>query len=413
MPWYHTFTALARFAFYMVATSTPTLPTSSGALAAPPLSYKQLDILHSLRGFCAFYVVIFHAKFILWAGGRQYLEAHPRTTWGVLDYGAFALDLLSSAGYEMVVFFFVLSGFFIRYAQHKKHRQAGDFYVNRLVRIYPPFLISLLLAAAALTVLATQVPQALDATAGRELNATLATAWAELRTLDVLGAVRAIAFLHVDQHYLGDNVVYWSLLPEALFYLVVPLAFWRIRWYYVASGLLFLVGMYFEWRGIPMGDITHYALVYNVYFAAGIALYDVIVCTTWLDRVRRLPQWLTLPALLGLLLLLVGVTLLKVKVVPTVVAGVLAVLAVSVLLAGHVSARNVLVRVLHKIGEFSFSLYLYHYPLLLLLYAGLVRYTGKLFIYDRLYWLAVPLVTLICYGLYQITERRSVQFFRK
>jgi peptidoglycan/LPS O-acetylase OafA/YrhL len=397
----------------MVPSSTLTIPRAETKLAALPLSYQQLDILHCLRGFCALYVVIFHAKFILWAGGRQYLETHPHVTWGATDYVAFVLDLLSSSGYEMVVFFFVLSGFFIRYAQHKKHRAAADFYVNRLVRIYPPFLISLGLAAIALVVVATQVPQALDATAGRELNATLATAWHELQTLNIMGAVRAIFFLHLDQHYLGDNVVYWSLLPEALFYLIVPLAFWRIRWYYVASALLFVVGLCCEWKGIPLNNVARYLLMYNVYFAAGIGLYDVVVSTNWLAQVRRLPKWITLPGLLALLLMLIGVTLLKLKVVPTVLAGVLAVLSVSVLLAGHVSPRNWLVRAMHKVGEFSFSLYLYHYPLLLLAYAGLVSYTGKLYVYDRIYWLALPFVVAICYGLYLVTERASVRYFRK
>ena len=397
----------------MVPTSTISLPVAKQQLTAAPLTYQQLDILHCLRGFCALYVVVFHAKFILWAGGRQYLVAHPRPTWGVVDYAAFALDLLSGAGYEMVIFFFVLSGFFIRYAQHKKHRKAGDFYKNRLVRIYPPFLVSLCLAALALMVVATQVPQALDASVGRELNATLATAWSELCNLNVLEALRAVLFLHLDQHYLGDNVVYWSLLPEALFYFLVPLALWQIRWYYLGSALLFALGIYFELRGLPMSSIAHYLLSYNAYFAAGMGLYDAVVCTNWLTQVRRLPKWTVLGGLLVLMLLLIEVSLLKIKILPTLLAGVLAIIAVSVLLAGYVSPQNWLVRLLHKVGEFSFSLYLYHYPLLLLLYAGLVSYTGKLFIYQRIYWLAIPLVTIICYGLYLVTERRSVQYFRK
>lgn len=397
----------------MVPTSTLALPVTKQRLTAPPLTYQQLDILHCLRGFCALYVVVFHAKFILWAGGRQYMIDHPRITWGIVDYAAFALDLLSGAGYEMVIFFFVLSGFFIRYAQHKKHRKPGEFYQNRLVRIYPPFLVSLLLAAVALTVVATQVPQALDASVGRELNTTLAAAWAELHNLNILGALRAVCFLHLDQHYLGDNVVYWSLLPEALFYLLVPLALWRIRWYYLGSALLYIAGIYCDLKGLPMSSLTHYLLSYNAYFAAGIGLYDAVVCTNWLAYVRRLPKWTVLGALIVLLLLLVEVSLLKIKIIPTLLAGVLAIVAVSVLLAGYVSPQNWLVRLLHKIGEFSFSLYLYHYPLLLLLYAGLVSYTGKLIIYQRIYWLAIPVVTAICYGLYLVTERRSVRYFRK
>jgi peptidoglycan/LPS O-acetylase OafA/YrhL len=395
----------------MAAPAPPTTLTSASAVI--PLSYQQLDILHSLRGFCAFYVVIFHAKFILWSGGRQFLEARPRVTWGIVDYVAFALDLFSSAGYEMVIFFFVLSGFFIRYAQHKKPRGAKDFYINRIIRIYPPFLVSLVLAAIALTLVATQIPQALDTGTGRELNTTLAEAWAELQKLNLLGVVRAVLFLRLSQHFLGDNIVYWSLLPEALFYLVVPLAFWRIRWYYVASLGLFLIGLYCNWQGILLSALGEYVLTYNMYFAAGIGLYDLIVATNWLQWLKRLPRWLTLLSLGGLLLLLIGTTLLKVPVLPMVLAGVLAVLAVSVLLAGHVSARNWLVRGLHKLGEFSFSLYLYHYPLLLITYIGIVKFTGRLFIYDRIYWLVLPFITMVCYGLYWVTERVSINYFRK
>ncbi|WP_400192003.1 acyltransferase family protein [Hymenobacter sp. B81] len=392
-------------------TSTAT-PVSTPA-PARSLSYQELDILHSLRGFCAFYVVIFHAKFLLWSGGQQYLQAFPRTQWGSTDYASFALDMFSAAGYEMVIFFFVLSGFFIRYAQLRKHRAAGAFYLNRIVRIYPPFLVSLVLAAAVLTVVATQVPQVLNPGLGRELNATLAEAWQELRAFDAGGLVRALLFLKLGLHYLGDNVVYWSLLPEALFYLLIPVAFRYVRWYYLLSAALFGVGLVLSWRGVPQNDLLRFALSYNVYFALGVGLYDVVVRTDWVERVRRIPRFITLPGLGGMLLALVGLSLLKWTVAATVLSGVLAVLAVLVLLAGHVSRQNLLVRGLHKLGLFSFSLYLYHYPLLLLCYAALVKFTGKLFIYERVYWLAVPLVTLVCYGLYWITERVSVNYFRK
>lgn len=60
----------------------------------------------------------------------------------------------------------------------------------------------------------------------------------------------------------------------------------------------------------------------------------------------------------------------------------------------------------------SFSLYLYHFPLLLLSYAGLVSLTGSLVNPTRYYWLAVPLVTAGCYVLYYVTERVAVRFFR-
>ncbi|AHJ96422.1 hypothetical protein Hsw_0827 [Hymenobacter swuensis DY53] len=376
------------------------------------LTYQELDILHALRGFCAFYVVIFHAKFILWSGGRQYLQVHPRATWGALDYLAFGADMLSSAGYEMVIFFFVLSGFFIRYAQLRKHRKPVAFYINRIVRIYPPFLFASVLAAVGLWCVARGIPVAVAADNGRELNTTLAEAWHELSTLNLGGVVRTLGFLQVNKVYIGYNDVYWSLLPEAIFYLAVPLAFWRIWVYYGLSIAIHAVGLLWTQHG-PLNPFIDYLLTFNFYFAVGAMFYDAVVRTPWLTWARRVPGWLLLllmGALFGALLLL---AVLKLKPISGLVATLLAVLSMTTLLAGKVSAQNPLIRGLHKLGVFSFSLYLYHFPLLLLCYGGLVYLTGETVFYARYYWLALPLVTLVAYALYWVTERASVNYFRK
>ena len=42
-----------------------------------------------------------------------YLEKFPRSSWDLLDYLVFGIDMLSSAGGVFVIAFFVLSGFFI------------------------------------------------------------------------------------------------------------------------------------------------------------------------------------------------------------------------------------------------------------------------------------------------------------
>ncbi|UOQ55188.1 acyltransferase family protein [Hymenobacter cellulosivorans] len=381
--------------------------------AVKSLSYQELDILHSLRGFCAFYVVIYHAKYILWSGGRQYLSAFPRTAWNPLDYMTFLLDMLSSAGYEMVVFFFVLSGFFIRYAQRKKHRQPIAFYINRIVRIYPPYLVSILLGATILLLIGHYVPTALDATIGRELNTDLATAWTELHAFNVGSLGRLLSFMPLGTLFIGHNVVHWSLLPEALFYLIIPLAFWRIRVYYFVSVGAFLLGVFLTRSGHIFNPVTTYFCIYNFYFAVGVALYDSVVDTNWLASFRRANGWLMSLVIIGLFLALIPLAILKLKLVSGLVATVLAVLAVSTLLAGRVARQNVVVRFMHSIGIFSFSLYLFHYPMLLLCYGVLVYSTGQQFTYVRYYWLAVPIVTLLSYALYWVTERVSVNYFRK
>lgn len=382
----------------------------------PPriLSYQELDILHCLRGFCSFYVVIYHAKYVLWAGGTEYLNAFPRATWTIMQYVAFALDMLSSAGYEMVVFFFVLSGFFIRYAQLRKPRVAKDFYLNRIVRIYPPYIFSMILAIVVLAIVVHWVPQIISPINKRELNTSLSMAWNDLCAFNFLKFIRALLFLPVQGAiYVGYNSVYWSLLPEALFYVAVPLAFWRIRAYYVTSIVAYLVGIVLVVLKYNQVGFLDFFLKYNFYFAVGVALYDIITRTDWLARVRRMPSWLLLLTVIVLFSVLLPLALLKLKVISGLVAVILAVLAVSILLAGRVSHNNLVLRFFHPIGIFSFSLYLYHFPLLILLNGILTALTGDVVFYNRYYWLAIPVVTGSCYVLYWITERVSINLFRK
>lgn len=375
------------------------------------LGYKELDILHSLRGFCAFYVVIGHAKYILWSGGSQYLQTHPIKTWNPLDFLAFALDIFSSAGYEMVIFFFVLSGFFIHYAQDRKRRGVWDFYLNRIVRIYPPYLFSLLLAAGCLYAVAVGFPHVLRPDLGRELNVSLTGAWAELRNLSFRQAIGTLFFLPPGKFFLGYNSVYWSLLPEAIFYLLVPFVLRIPRWYYVLSIVGYVAGSVMQLHGHP--NLPGQLLQYNLFFAVGSALYEVVVYTNWLQRWRQVSPWLVWIGLAALLVALIGVALTEYRQVSNMIATVLAFLSVSALLAGFVSRENPVVKALHWLGVCSFSLYLYHFPLLLVCYALLTQFTGELFVYARYYWLILPVVTALCYALYSITEKPSVKFFRK
>lgn len=392
----------------------PASVSETAQSATRGLSYQELDILHCLRGFCAFYVVVFHAKYILWAGGHEYMQVFPRVTWSAWQYVAFIADMLSSAGYEMVIFFFVLSGFFIRYAQQRKYRAPFAFYLNRIVRIYPPYLVSIVLAVLVLVLLARLVPQMFTTVGNRELNTTLLAAWSDLHNLDLMGVVRTLSFLPLPHRvYIGYNTVYWSLLPEALFYAAVPLAFWRIQVYYLVSTLLYLLGIGASALHYNLEGATSFLLAHNFYFALGVALYDVVVRTQWLTWFRRIPGWLLGVILLVLFVMLIALALFKLKIFSVLIAVLLAVISISALLSGRVSRRNVVVRIFHPIGLFSFSLYLYHYPLLLLCSGLVTVLTGHLVIYTRYYWLAVPVVTLVCYALYWATERASVNFFRK
>ena len=159
--------------------------------------------------------------------------------------------------------------------------------------------------------------------------------------------------------------------------------------------------------------LGNFVFVFNGYFALGVGPYDIVTTRPkWLETFRRFNGILLALGLTLLLLLLVGVAALHLRTLSGALASLLAVLGVSVLLAGRVNRKNPFVRIFHEIGIFSFSLYLYHFPLLILSYAGLVAITGNLVNYTRYYWLAIPLVTAASFALYYVTERVAVRFFR-
>ncbi|MBC6697809.1 acyltransferase family protein [Hymenobacter puniceus] len=390
-----------------------TSTSSAVSTSVKGLTYQELDILHCLRGFCAFYVVIYHAKYLLWSGGRQFLTAYPRETWSVLDYAYFGIDMLSSAGFEMVVFFFVLSGFFIRYAQRKRHRPAVAFYINRVVRIYPPYLFSVLISIYALACIVNYVPLVLNVSDNRELNQEIAKAWQELQDFRFHNIANVLGFSRLDHTYVGSNGVYWSLLPEALFYLSIPLAFRYIKAYYILSTLAFATGAVLNVLHVEMTPFSNFLVTHNFYFAVGVGLYDAVVDTKWVAIFQRANGWLLSVAVIVLFTIILFLAILKLKLLSGIIAVILAIVAISSLLAGRVKRENPLVRLMHSIGIFSFSLYLFHYPLLLLCYGLLVYITGQQFSYLRYYWLAVPVVTVGSYLLYWVTERVSVNYFRK
>jgi peptidoglycan/LPS O-acetylase OafA/YrhL len=202
-------------------------------------------------------------------------------------------------------------------------------------------------------------------------------------------------------------------LPEALFYVGVPLFFWRINWYYLLSALIY-VGSFLTYPDAAATNVlVHYFVVYNFYFALGVALYDIVLHTNWLGLMRRSSGKFL--ALLSILLfgMMLGAKFTNIMPLSGLFAALLAFLSISALLAGKVSPRNWLIRSARYIGIRSFSLYLYHFPLLILCYTCLVWLTGELVFYQRYYWLGVLVVTLLSVGLYQVTERLSVDFFRK
>lgn len=91
-------------------------------------------------------------------------RGHIWLEWGALDAdsrgaGVFALFALGRLGHEAVVFFFVLSGFFVGgpclAALRDREFSPRRYWVDRLTRLYPPYLAAILLTLC-VTAIATQ-----------------------------------------------------------------------------------------------------------------------------------------------------------------------------------------------------------------------------------------------------------------
>ena len=99
------------------------------------------DKLDFLRGVAAFYVVLNHTRGSFWIGGKTLLAIDPTP----LNYVMTILLQFTALGQEFVVLFFVLSGFAMRHSlTHSKSN--GRFYLKRILRIWPPYIIAVMFA---------------------------------------------------------------------------------------------------------------------------------------------------------------------------------------------------------------------------------------------------------------------------
>lgn len=110
---------------------------------------KNIVFLDTLRGFAAIYVMVGHARWLLWEGYSEGYQLHPET------YSAYNKLLmyffsLFKYGHEAVLLFFVLSGFVIHLRYAKNFQRFGEFrfeffsYLSRRFwRIVPPLLLAI------------------------------------------------------------------------------------------------------------------------------------------------------------------------------------------------------------------------------------------------------------------------------
>ena len=310
-------------------------------MSANRLGYRPA--LDGIRGIAIAIVVLFHAF------------GWPRE-------GTFGVDL-----------FFVLSGFLITLILLKEQSESGTigiraFYYRRARRLLPalfcllvPFMTIALLTASALAIgLATCLTY----------------------TTNIL-----VAAGHA-QPYLTGFIHMWSLAAEEQFYIVWPLLLLlllRIGGTRAAArGLIGLLAVAVIYRLVLLLQGVSIARLYYGpdTHADSLLVGCLFGCYYWR---RRLPRIISLPrarewSIAVALLLIVGAAIFAADIpprlaygtqlVPTAFALVAGVLVTSAALGGSVVASALSIRPLVFLGQISYSLYLWHLPLLVYVFGG-------------------------------------------
>src|SRR5437868_10968226 len=310
---------------------------------------KRIETVDMLRGFAALAVCWFHLTDTNAIAGSGVLEKSGRYGW---------------LGVEI---FFVISGFIIPYALHRSSytlRHFGRFLLKRITRLDPPYIVSIVIAII-VGYLETMAPHY----QGPPFHPGI------IRTLLNLG------YLNVLVGYPWLNTVYWTLAIEFQYYLMIGLAFPLISSHRRVLRILFFVLLSLLAFKITFpGFIFHFIFL----FFMGIALFQHQA-----GIIKRREFFVLLPIFTLGAYLTLGL--------PPTIAGLAVVTAIS-----RLRLRN---RIFIFLGSISYSLYLFHPPVIKVIYTLGRRFATTDARQTAVILMALAATIVSAYVLYLLIER--------
>ena len=360
---------------------------------------NNLRYLDGLRGLAALYVVIGHARWLLWEGMSAF-QQHPECYSRLQKLLVYFLAIFRY-GHEAVLFFFVLSGFVIhlRYArllEKEKNNARFDwlhFVWRRAHRLYPPLMAALALSWA-LYLLGTRLeyPIYQAATGYPLINQNVVCSVSE-QTL--LGNLAFLMNTYVP--VFGGDGPLWSLKYEWWFYMIYPL-FWLLTKRSLAGATFLMVLLFFlaqagQWPVRLLQDIFGSMLTWWL----GVLLADVYVgrlkmpwavvagaSLTGMAATHFFPQVHDLGMALGFSGLLAVGFLLQKK---------------------HISLAPL--EWIKPLGDMSYTLFVAHFPILVFVSGWLMSRSPQNTLPQHFGWFfgGVLLAVLFSYVLHLVAER--------
>lgn len=366
--------------------------------------------LDGLRGLAAFYVMVGHARWLLWEGYTEGYLLHPENySWaGKLLVYFFSLFRY---GHEAVLLFFVLSGFVIhlRYAKAVANQgvgasmDMGDFFMRRLKRIMPPLLV-----AVALTYLFDRIGSFFgfsiyeQATVYDTINRNVLD---DHSFSTLLGNLFFLMDFYVP--VFGSNGPLWSLAYEWWFYVLYPLFFLINK--RSPLGAFVLVLLLFALVLIIPVDVLILRKVFS-YFPVwwlGVILADIYAGRGRLSFSHLAPFSLLLMVMPFVLHLPNQILLFPALMWGLGFTGLFACLF-------HLQQKGYSINILNwlkPMGDISYSLYVTHMPLMVLMSGWLFSKSSNGYLPQSFIYLvvAMSISLLLAWGCWYVAERPFVK----
>jgi peptidoglycan/LPS O-acetylase OafA/YrhL len=400
-------------------------PAQAGTMAGEILPTEYVD---GVRGIAATYVVLNHARFLLFVSAATALATHP----GTLFKAVLAVLALTRYGVAGVMCFFIVSGYAIHYRQAFK--LAGkwqkmswkDYAWHRARRLYPPLGAALVITFVADAIGSHFYPGMYTGTStvlslGGDHTPTIASFFGTLTFMQ--GFVTKV---------FGSNDPLWSLAYEGFFYLMYPLVLGLDQRLGPVKTLgLFLVFGLSIAALIGIG-ITPDGLHVDLFSPLGIASHALNLLAMWpawvagafiadarAGRVHIPTRWWSIAAVAGIFGLGASALYLVVK-NPNIQINDINIFyliwvasffgPIGWLCAGRHEQRTrnivaIAFRPLKRLGAMSYSLYVIHFPVLAMICALWLSHYGS---QPRSPWLllgGIVAALSVAYGVYHIAEK--------
>jgi peptidoglycan/LPS O-acetylase OafA/YrhL len=317
----------------------------------PKPDNRFVGALESLRGLAALMVAVGHSMMILKIGGLDMLWARPLSTINSFDALAAKAILFFASGGAAVTLFFVLSGVVLGLSlDHAKlHGARGyaAFFVRRILRIYPAYIVSIAFIVLFLFMGAVN-------SSGIPIASTFFN-WSYRNQPSLAQIAGNLALLHTTLNPIG-----WTLTTEMLVATFFPLLYFISRRWAGYAVVVVLLVLLTPTLFPAQAGIIFFPHVYKFFIGLLLPRYGKIILRHICGGGNAGRSWFLLAALLLLAeRRLVDMTQPGFGIIETLGAAMI----VMGLLEGG-GSKVLEYHLIRKLGQQSYSFYLWHFPLL-------------------------------------------------